>query len=657
MSNANAIRAGGAFVELFADNSKLVRGLRKAEKHLKDFGGKVKAIGAGTFAAGSAAATALAGSGKVFSEMGDSVAHAAKRTGMTAEAFSGLAYAANLADIETETMEKGVRKMQRTLVAAAGGSKSAEEALAAVGLSATDLLKLTPEQQFSAIADGLNRIKNPAQRASAAMDIFGRGGAAMLPLLQEGSGGIKALTDEAARLGLVISSKDANAGELLDEMFTRMWKTIKQVSFNLGAAMAPTLMDVAKWVIRTAVATSQWIKENKDLVVAAFKVAVAVAAVGAVLIGVGYAISFVGGVLGALATVCTVVSAIWSGLVSVFGLLANPITWIVIGIAAAAAAMLYFSGVGGVIVDWLGECFATLKADAQSTFGGIADALAAGDIALAAKILWLALKMEWVRGKSFLLGIWAALQAELATALANAWYGALAVGRIVWNAIATGWDETIKLIADLWDLFILGVVKGWESVKAAAAKAWNYVKGIWSKGFNVEAANKAVDDAKTQAVADAEANFMVNRSRRDYESEQRAAARDEDLAGIGQESLDVNDAIDAELQRKIAEGDDELAKARAEWQAAIDEAKKKRAAVRDDFAPEPERRGLGDLGDIGGMIRQKLDVRGTFGSFAMFGFGYADSAQERTAKASEKTAKNTDDMKRLIEDMDGATFE
>ena len=45
MASLGAIRAGRAFVELFADNSKLVRGLRAAESQLKAFGKKVRTFG------------------------------------------------------------------------------------------------------------------------------------------------------------------------------------------------------------------------------------------------------------------------------------------------------------------------------------------------------------------------------------------------------------------------------------------------------------------------------------------------------------------------------------------------------------------------------------------------------------------------------------
>ena len=44
-SNTHGIRAGRAYVELFADASKLARGLKLAERQLRDFGGRVQGLG------------------------------------------------------------------------------------------------------------------------------------------------------------------------------------------------------------------------------------------------------------------------------------------------------------------------------------------------------------------------------------------------------------------------------------------------------------------------------------------------------------------------------------------------------------------------------------------------------------------------------------
>jgi hypothetical protein len=74
VATAQGIRAGRAFVELFADDSKLVRGLRAAEKKLKAFGDSIRNLGLKMVGVGSAILAPLAASAKLFGSYGDSVA-------------------------------------------------------------------------------------------------------------------------------------------------------------------------------------------------------------------------------------------------------------------------------------------------------------------------------------------------------------------------------------------------------------------------------------------------------------------------------------------------------------------------------------------------------------------------------------------------------
>ena len=81
VSSTKGIRAGRAFVELFADDSKLVRGLRRAEKKLKAFGQSVRNLGLKMATLGAGILAPLVGAAKAFSSMGDEVAKMSKRTG------------------------------------------------------------------------------------------------------------------------------------------------------------------------------------------------------------------------------------------------------------------------------------------------------------------------------------------------------------------------------------------------------------------------------------------------------------------------------------------------------------------------------------------------------------------------------------------------
>jgi len=85
VASAQGIRAGRAFVELFADDSKLVRGLRRAEKKLKAFGDSIRNLGLKMIGVGSAILAPLAASAKLFGSYGDSVAKMARRTGLAVE--------------------------------------------------------------------------------------------------------------------------------------------------------------------------------------------------------------------------------------------------------------------------------------------------------------------------------------------------------------------------------------------------------------------------------------------------------------------------------------------------------------------------------------------------------------------------------------------
>ena len=105
MANARGIRAGAAYVELFVNDSKLVRGLTQASKKLKAFGDAITGWGQKMTAIGAAVTAPLLGSAKAFAEMGDRIAKASARTGVSVETLSELAYAAtHLSEIHLPTL-------------------------------------------------------------------------------------------------------------------------------------------------------------------------------------------------------------------------------------------------------------------------------------------------------------------------------------------------------------------------------------------------------------------------------------------------------------------------------------------------------------------------------------------------------------------------
>jgi len=285
MPSAKGIRAGRAFVELFADDSKLVRGLRRAQKKLKAFGQSIRNMGLKIAGLGAAMLAPLIGAAKAFSSMGDQVAKMAKRTGLSVETLSELRFVASQTGTEFESLEMAFRKMQRSMYDAGRELSTAVDALEDLGLKFEDLDGLSPERQFKLLADRISQVEDPTTKAAIAMSLFGRTGTNLLPMFAQGAKGIEALQKEARRLGLTMSSTDTKAAEEFTDALDALWKVVKMGIFRVGAALAPVLKQLVKTITDVAMEIGAWIQANRELIVMVLKVAAAVLAGQAARIG------------------------------------------------------------------------------------------------------------------------------------------------------------------------------------------------------------------------------------------------------------------------------------------------------------------------------------------------------------------------------------
>lgn len=153
----------------------------------------------------------------------DDMSDAADRVGISSEAFSKLAYAAKATEVPLGTLEVSLRKMQLALVEASGNASSkAAQALKFIGLEAGKLRDVGADEALAMIADGLNKVPDPANKAAAAQAIFGRGAIQLADLLKEGGAAIRAYGDEAQKFGVVVSKEAAQKAEEFKKALVRL---------------------------------------------------------------------------------------------------------------------------------------------------------------------------------------------------------------------------------------------------------------------------------------------------------------------------------------------------------------------------------------------------------------------------------------------------
>ena len=643
--NTQGIRAGRAFVELGVSD-KLTRGLRAAQKRLQAFGASVSSLGARIAALGTAALAPLAASVRTFASAGDVLDKMAARTGVSAEALSELGFAAELSGADLQTLEKGIRKMQKSILDAERGLATTKEAFAQLGLTVEHLKGLSPEKQFLLIADRLSRIEDPTRRAALAMELFGRAGTGLLPLLKDGAKGIEALREEARRLGLTVSTQTAKDAALLNDTLHTLWRVVKQGVFVVGSALAPTVVKLTNAITRVVVRVSEWISQNKALVVTAAKIAVGVTGVGLALVGLGLVISGVGAALGTLASIAASVGTALGAVVAVLGARLSPIGLVVAAALALSGTLLVVSDAGAEALAWLGEQFGWLRETVYKVIGGIADALAAGDIGLAAQILWLGLKVSWEKGTLELRKIWERTTQFFVGLFYDALAGTLTIAETIWPGPEVARSEPASCLPRGWERFTSFLTETWLTIANILTKTWNRLRGLFDSSFDAAAANLAADQAlidklgendreTAKVVADLEAKRAAARER----EAQVHAQTQEEIAKAHLESLEKGAA---ESQKRIDAAQEELDRAGEELARSIEQAKKRREEADKVGGPPRSKTGdpLADLEDrlstVGAGVA-RTSVTGTFNVATLGGLADADAAK-RTATGVEKIA-------------------
>jgi len=261
-------------VRLEAQSAQLLTELEKANKKIDRFASSTNDTLKGWASAVAAYFTvdAIVSFTKGVLEANEHIGDLATATNVSVERLSGLGYAASQSGSDLDTLADALQKLASKSADVAAGSKTAKAAFDAIGVSALKLdgtLKSSDELLLD-VADGFAMHADGAEKAAVAQDIFGKGGQNLIQFLNQGSAGIEALTDKAAKLGLIMSSETAAAA---DEFGDNLATLSSVVSQNLGAALAqvlPQLIAITNAII-AAISTGDGVSRFATAVTTAFR--------------------------------------------------------------------------------------------------------------------------------------------------------------------------------------------------------------------------------------------------------------------------------------------------------------------------------------------------------------------------------------------------
>jgi hypothetical protein len=523
MASTREIQAGKASVVMGMDISPLQKGLDAAQQKLAAFGKGVAAFGAGIAAAGATISAPFLYGLSVFADMGSQISAASRISGMSLDDVQTAAFALKVSFEELTTMSK---KMDQFLDHVSRGSGEATRQLNELGLSFSDLARLSEGDRILKLGEAINRTYSDiSQRHAAMIRIFGR-----QALQADFSGDLAARVQRLRDLGGVVSPADVALAKDYTKAQKEMGIAMQGLWARIGATAAPAMTQLARLLTDIIVRVQKLVDANRPLLELIFKIAdkavlvgAAIGILGAAIYGGSYAFSFMSG---AISIVGGLLSTLW-GLAtfaaSGFGILkVMTFAWSVASVAAsmiAKAAIWAYNAAVTVAhaLTWgfkaalivLGVTATLVGAAIYLAFGG---AIIAGVVALGYYVgKWLMTLNVVKEGIAIISaawsGLWAGIKAVAAPVLENialafrffmdpiiGWFtGTLMpavshIGTMITSAVSrigsslsTMFSGLVSTATAAWggiqDAFAIGDWEMiWDIVKIAAELAWQHIK-------------------------------------------------------------------------------------------------------------------------------------------------------------------------------------
>ena len=169
----------------------------------------------------------------------DAMNEMAERTGIAGSELSKLDYAAKMNGTTLENVEKALTKVSVKALDAATGNKAAAATFDALGISVLGLdgqLK-SSDVLLQDVADVLSTVQDRTTRTALAVELFGRSGAELIPLMEN----MRDAKTEAERLGIVVGDDFQKSAAEFNDNIDRMGFLAKAFATDLANTVIPTL--------------------------------------------------------------------------------------------------------------------------------------------------------------------------------------------------------------------------------------------------------------------------------------------------------------------------------------------------------------------------------------------------------------------------------
>jgi hypothetical protein len=241
------------------DDKDYKKGIKSAEKSGKSFG---QTLTSGLKVAGKAMAALYTGTVAVASAIakltlsatnyGDEIAKESQKLNMSMEGYQKWSTMLEMAGTSIDVMSMGMKTFTGILDEASKGNATALLTLQRLGLGYEDFAGLSVEDSLKKVVEQFQKMEQGAEKTQLAVDLFGRSGQELLPLLNQEVGSIDELFKSYEELGFIISDDVLRASEDFDDQLSLLKKSFKVAAVNIGTVFMPAISRVINGLLDLA---------------------------------------------------------------------------------------------------------------------------------------------------------------------------------------------------------------------------------------------------------------------------------------------------------------------------------------------------------------------------------------------------------------------
>lgn len=175
-------------------------------------------------------------------EAADQVGKLGQKVGASVTNLSALNLAAATADVGTEQLTTGLVLLNQRLSELADGSPQAQTAFRQLGLSVRDFKGKDAVQSFELVSQRMAQLGDGARKTKTAVEIFGRSGAQLIPLMNDlAAEGLGPLIERARDLGVLLSDDMVASAQTLNDDFRLLKVQAQGLGVQFATGLAPSV--------------------------------------------------------------------------------------------------------------------------------------------------------------------------------------------------------------------------------------------------------------------------------------------------------------------------------------------------------------------------------------------------------------------------------